>query len=63
VQARLAQVERTLDRGDLARAEKILHWVADRVERGSLEGEGPALFASRVQRDVAQYVRWLGQGD
>nr|WP_297429543.1 family 10 glycosylhydrolase [uncultured Actinotalea sp.] len=61
VQGRASQVERALDRGDLAGAERGLTWMADRVARGALEGEGPTLFASRVERDVEQYVRWLGQ--
>ena len=61
VRARLAQVERALDRGDLAGAERGLAWVGDQVARRSLDGEGPALFAARVERDVVQYVRWLGQ--
>lgn len=61
VQGRVSQVERALDRGDLAGAERGLAWIAEQVGRGALDGDGPALFASRVERDVAQYVRWLGQ--
>lgn len=61
VQGRAAQVDRALDRGDLDGAERGLTWVAERVADGVLDDDGPQLFASRVQRDVAQYVRWLGQ--
>jgi uncharacterized lipoprotein YddW (UPF0748 family) len=60
-QAHLKRVERALVRGDHARAVQALERVTATLANGVLDGDGPALFATRIERDVAQYVRWLEQ--
>ncbi|MCK0115954.1 family 10 glycosylhydrolase [Isoptericola sp. S6320L] len=59
--AQLAAAERALDGDRPTAAIDALGRASDAVERGALDGEGPALFGSRAQRDLAMYDRWLTQ--